>query len=80
MIAMPGNVLELCPVYAPALGFIGAAFSLTVWSAAQGAPYLEGDERALTSEGEVAQLFSTFPGTAMQLLLQDAPSQGPEAT
>jgi len=25
---MPGNVLDLCPAYAPALGFLGAAFSL----------------------------------------------------
>lgn len=28
IIPMPGNVLELCPVYAPCLGLIGAAISL----------------------------------------------------
>ena len=27
-VEMPANVLELCPVYAPCLGFLGAAFAL----------------------------------------------------
>ena len=28
MIQMPGNVLTLCPPWAPLLGFLGAAFAL----------------------------------------------------
>ena len=50
LIPMPGRVLELCPVYSPALGLLGAAFALIFSNA--GAAYGTGKSgQALSATG-----------------------------